>query len=315
MEEPAAHLTWRASAKGQRNWSSGEWTDFTGLGAKESLALGWLDAVHPDDRERAVTGWTNGHRKNAADTEFRLFHRPSGCFHHFRHHIVPVQLDGGVIGDWFGVSVEVEMVRKRAGQHQQLQSDVLHHLRNSLAVIRSIAKRTLANAESLEDFSRDFEGRLEAFSRTQRYIPGSLTRGTDLETILRDELQIFEVGEEDRITLQGPQVFLTSYVAGRIGLAIHELATNALKYGALTSERGRIHVGWSVSEENGARRLGLEWQEDTALDRQSAKKEGFGKELLTRTLRYELNADTKFTLTRNGLRYSLSLPLPPDGQT
>ena len=310
MEAQAAHLTWRASSEGFRNWSSAEWTSFTGLGADESLGLGWLDVVHPDDRERAVNGWTGGDRDKQANAEFRLFHQPSGSFHRFRHHIVPMRLDREVSGDWFGVSVDVEKAHEMDGQ-DRLQSDVVHHLRNSFAVIRSIAKRTLANAESLEDFSRDFEGRLEAFSRTQRHIPNSFIHGIELETILRDELQIFEVGDGARITLRGPQVLLSSYIAGRIGLAIHELSTNALKYGALSGESGRIDVSWDLGEENGTRRLDLEWRENTRHDRKPAQKEGFGKELLTRTLRYELDADTKFTLTRNGLHYGLSLPLPP----
>jgi len=174
---------------------------------------------------------------------------------------------------------------------------------------RGVGKSRMENTPlTIESMAADAAAVLDAERIDRCHVVGHSMGG-----LIAQELAAFSACS--RLVIQGPVLALRPEAAQAVALVLHELATNALKYGALTSERGRIHVGWSVSEENGARRLGLEWQEDTALDRQSTKKEGFGKELLTRTLRYELNADTKFTLTRNGLRYSLSLPLPPDGQT
>ena len=182
-----------------------------------------------------------------------------------------------------------------------------HRVRNTLAVIRSIARRSAETSETVEDYAMHLDGRIGAFARVQGALLRDPGEGMALDALVADTLLGALAREGERWTLAGPEVTLRAKTAEVLGLALHELATNAVKFGALSWPRGRITVTWEIAE--GAEpRLALTWTETGAREAVGATRRGFGTEVLDRTLAYELGAQTALAFTDQGLVCRIVLP-------
>jgi two-component sensor histidine kinase len=198
--------------------------------------------------------------------------------------------------------------RRAAEREALLRGELLHRVRNILAVIRSIFSRTIDAGGSLEDMSDHFRGRLDAIARNQAVRGIDPARETDLEAVLREELYSFQFGEDERIRIQGPEIGIGHDVAQLLGLAFHELVTNSIKFGVLSGAdaRARLRIGWSVA----GGQLSLEWEErGVAIVVGAPLHEGFGREYIEQALPYQIGATTLFELRPGGLFCRLQVPL------
>ena len=203
--------------------------------------------------------------------------------------------------------------RARAEEHQRvLVAELQHRTRNLLAVVRSIANQTLAASDSLDAFRTKFEGRLGALARVQGLLSRSDQDPITLEMIVRMELAALGAEEAlNRLRLSGPDVPLQNAMVQTLSLALHELATNARKYGALSNERGRLTVEWRVvSFEHGVKRLTLDWTETwVAPNAADVSRRGYGRELIERVLPHSLGAITRYELNDTSVRCTIDVPL------
>jgi two-component system CheB/CheR fusion protein len=177
-------------------------------------------------------------------------------------------------------------------------------------VIRSIAARTAASATSLDEFASDFDGRLAALGRTQRMLARSDAFAIDLEELVHEELLAHAIGH--CVAVKGPGVRLPQKVAENLGLAIHELVTNAIKFGALVGQgqgQGQgpqASLTWKVDGD----RLVLEWRETGVAALNTAPtRSGFGREWLEHGLTYQLGAQTRLEFLPAGVSCMIALPL------
>lgn len=197
-----------------------------------------------------------------------------------------------------------------AEREKLLRNEVQHRVRNMLATVRSIFSRTADSSDSLDDARDHFIGRLDALARFQVARSVNSDGISDLENIIRDELRSFEFDE--RIEVAGPEVAVPHDVAEVLGLAIHELATNAIKFGALSTSdaRFRLIVKWTLS--NG--QLTLDWREKGVPVVASAPiGSGFGREFIEQGLPYQTGAVTTFALGPGGLSCTIRLSLDGAG--
>lgn len=204
--------------------------------------------------------------------------------------------------------------RKLAERRQKfLLAELQHRVRNTLALVRSIVRRTATRSDSVEDFQRHVDGWLSAFARTQAYVTGDPEGGIDLELLVREELLAHASDGSQHISIEGPAVRLSAKQAETLGMAIHELTTNAIKHGALTSDGNKVEVSWSVEGDGNERKLHFNWIE-RLLDRklEEPKRNGFGTELLDRIMRYELDAEPEIEFKPTGLEYRVVIPFPPE---
>ncbi|HEY0625810.1 MAG TPA: PAS domain S-box protein [Allosphingosinicella sp.] len=204
--------------------------------------------------------------------------------------------------------------RRRAEEHQKtLLAELQHRVRNTLGIVRSIARRTAQSSESVEDMASHFEGRLDAFSRVQAVVTRTAEGGVDFLSMVEDELLAHAAREGEGVTIRGPDMCLQPRAAESLSLAIHELTSNAVKYGALSVSGGRLSVSWERRAMDGEERLALAWEEN-GLEGLPAEPErqGFGLELLERSLPYDLRAETRVEFRPQGLRFTLDMPLGPD---
>ena len=189
-------------------------------------------------------------------------------------------------------------------REQELTHELQRRVRNLLAVIRSVYRRTRETRAGQDEFADHFHDRLEAIARFHSYPPG----GIELEAMVRDELMRVTWADGPDCSIKGPPVRLPPRTAELMMLALHELTTNAIKFGAL-AEGGRLSVRWSVDGEASGPPLRFSWTETGGRAVPAAPTTGFGRELIEEALPYQLGAETSFDLRPGGLACVIVLPL------
>ena len=215
----------------------------------------------------------------------------------------------GPDGQAAGVFVEGSDVtdRVRAEEQQKLLLDELNHrVKNTLATVQSIAAQTLRTSPDPQAFKQAFESRLMALSSTHDLLTASSWRGADLRDILQAEFRPHGV---ERYKLDGPDLGLSPARALALGLLFHELATNAAKYGALSSPEGCVKVRWSVEHLDGQDRLVIAWTEEKGPKVSPPARKGFGSRLIERSLKGELGGEATLDYLEDGLHCRVVLPL------
>jgi len=199
--------------------------------------------------------------------------------------------------------------RKRAEEHQKtLLAELQHRVRNIMAMIRSVARRTSETADTVEDYVQHLEGRISAMARTQALLTRDIQAEVDLENLILDELQM-QAAQPGQYALTGPDISLPPKAAEVLGLAIHELATNAVKYGALMENGGRVDVRWALLHGEKTAQLSLIWSESGVRIDAEPTRRGFGTELITHRVPYELQGTGTVEFGPTGLIATLAFPL------
>ena len=315
LVEGMPQLVWRAVDGGEWTWASPQWAAYTGLSSEESAGWGWLRALHPNDRDSARAVWARARAEVPLDIEARIFHEAERRYRHFRTRATSAQADDGQVMEWLGTSTDVDDLLQLQERQQVLVAELQHRTRNLITVVRALSERTVGNASSLDDFRERFNRRLAALSRVQ----GLLSHLSAGERVMFDELLGSELAAlgaaDDKVTLDGPvDIPLRSAMVQTFALAIHELATNALKYGALADEHGHLTVRWSVTStrDGAAPRLAVDWRETgVTMSPASARSGGggYGRELIERALPYQLSAETNYALTDDGVHCTIDVPI------
>lgn len=314
LVEGIPQLLWRAAPGGRWTWASPQWVEYTGLSLADSLGFGWLAALHPDDRERARRDWDGVAGADALDMETRLRSAREGRYRWFSTRALPVRDADGAVLEWLGTSTDIDDLRQLQDEQRVLVAELQHRTRNLIGVIRSIAEQTMARTGPTERFRLAFRDRLAALSRVQGLLSESGERKVTIGDVVRLELDALGAAETGRVAAEGEPVPLRKSMVQTLALAVHELATNARKYGALSQEGGRLRIRWmTVRNEDGETRLRLDWTE-SGVDMRCARDDGtagggYGRELIERALPYALKARTRYELAEDGLRCTIDLPL------
>jgi len=193
-------------------------------------------------------------------------------------------------------------------RYRRLHAELQRRFRNALAVVGSMVRHTARTNETLEDYVMHLESRLGAVARSQLMAsrwPDEAV-GIQLDELLAEELLAHNAHEDGTVTLAGPPVRLRVGAAATLGLVFHELALNAVEYGALSAEPGRITVTWGSDDDAVLR---LQWVETGGPKPEPDRRRGFGTELIRNTLAYELGAEASLEYPDEGLRCVLQLPL------
>jgi PAS domain S-box-containing protein len=197
--------------------------------------------------------------------------------------------------------------KKQAQKLQQLLVEELNHrVKNTLAAVQAIANQTLLRAKSQKDFVSGFGGRLQALAKLHTLLTQTSMRGTDLSELIASQVRLGSP-DEDRVSINGPFLFLGAQEANHLGMVLHELTTNARKYGALSVTGGRLSVSWEVRT-NGSRRLLLQWTESNGPKVRAPDSRGFGMTLIEQTVRVH-GGETSMHFAQDGLKCRIDWPL------
>jgi two-component system CheB/CheR fusion protein len=175
--------------------------------------------------------------------------------------------------------------RKRWDQRRQLLlNELSHRVSNTLTVVQSMARQTLRTSQSHADFVELFEGRLSALANAHNLLVEARWEGAELGRLAKSQLAAYIDDNPDRLRLKGEPLTLPAEMATPFGLVLHELATNAAKYGALSVGTGRVELSWSVSERSGERLLTVIWRESGGPRVETPRTRGFGGSLIEGSL-------------------------------
>ncbi|HET8545404.1 MAG TPA: HWE histidine kinase domain-containing protein [Pseudolabrys sp.] len=237
--------------------------------------------------------------------------RPDGTRVPFIPYPTPIHDEAGKLIGAVNMLVDITD-RKRAEEQQALLVRELHHrVKNTLATVQAIMGSTARSVDNIEDFKTAIFGRIQSLAKTHLLLADDV-KAVDFADILRSELDAFDSGIGGRITLQGPEVALTSQIAVSLGMAIHELTTNAAKHGALSVYGGKVEVTWSVTIDATRRTLVFDWVESGGPPVKEPTREGFGSRLLDFVLPGQIQARTRVEYAPQGLRVHCSVPLPAE---
>ena len=186
-----------------------------------------------------------------------------------------------------------------------LTRELTHRVKNLLAVVQSIASRSLVDGRPLEEARDLFSRRLHALGRAHTHLVDSSWRGVKIHELVDDELQAFG----GQVSTSGPHISLNAGSAQTFVLIVHELATNASKYGALSVPSGRVAINWKTQEIDGDEMLVFNWTETGGPRVAEPKRRGFGQSLLRQSLAHGARQPPEVVFDPKGLRYSFEVPL------
>ena len=225
-------------------------------------------------------------------------------------HVVyaPYEEHDASISGWVASVTDISE-RKRAEQRQQLLlSELNHRVKNTLATVQSIAVHTLTGSSGM-DSRESFEARLIALSRTHDLLARTSWEGASLRELLLQELDPFRSADGAPLTVEGPDFEIWPKTALALGLALHELATNAAKHGALSTVGGKVCVTWDISGPLEEGTLRLKWRESGGPPVKKAERRGFGLTVIERSLSLELDGRVELDFAPTGLVCEMEIPL------
>ncbi len=286
----------------------------TGLSAQRALGDGWWQVVHAEDLAGTREAWRTALQTLAPlEVECRL-RRRDGCDCWFLLRAVP-KLDGeGRAVAWFGSCTDIDARQQAAGRQRDLLAELQCRVKNILAVVRSVMLRTVESSTSVDSLSAHLSGRVNAIARVQSVVARNAADAVMLSELVDEELAAHGGHIESQTDIDGPAVLLPGKIAESFGLALHELTTNAIKFGALAVPSGRLRIRWQLYPLGLAdqlqQRLVFDWQESgVPVTDLQPDRYGFGRELLEVGLPNELGASTALEFRPGGIQWVIQLDI------
>lgn len=325
---------WVAEASGRGIYISPGVGQLLGVapGAVLPEAGRWLARVHPDDRNAVAGRFETLRRGEAAEVAYRVLPpdqgsdgatgRPAACW--VSDLGFPIKDTAGRVRRVAGFARPAGGGGGEEGLRRLLLAELNHRVRNALAAVQSVAASTARNAADPQSFWEAFAGRLRAMARAHDVVAGrGWTEGADLRALLEAELAPYlHVAGPDgpRAQLDGPAVRLGPAAALALALALHELATNAARHGALSVASGRVRVRWAAAGQATsttpvAPRLRLDWVEEGGPPPTPMPlRRGFGTRLLESALPSQLGGSVSLRFKQSGLHATVEAALVPPGE-
>jgi PAS domain S-box-containing protein len=258
-------------------------------------------AIHPDDLARLRAVFADASESNSSyQTELRVI-RPDGDVRWCTGAAAATIDNSGHIVRLSGVIADITDRKDAEVRQTLLAREVDHRARNALAVVQAIVR--LARADTTESYVKAIEGRIRALAQTHELLSQSRWQGADVSRLVTDELAPYRGRGGARITADGPPVILPPDKAQTLALALHELATNAAKYGALSSEQGELAIKWTFEEDY----LTLDWRERGGPSTEPPSTSGFGTKIINASLNSRNEGQAKFNWRPEGLHCTLAM--------
>jgi two-component system CheB/CheR fusion protein len=231
---------------------------------------------------------------------------------HYLMRILPYRSPDSTVDGTIITFVDVTSI-VRAEQHQRLLVDELNHrVKNMLTVVISMASHTLRRATALEDFETTFMGRIQALTAAYSLLTSEAWQTVSLRSLLQEEFRPFMAPGMENIRFDGPAILLQPRAALALGMAVHELTTNAVKYGALSVPEGVVTVQWYSEAGQGGNDLVLDWVESGGPPVTAPSRRGFGTTLIERGLKQDMSAQVELEFPVDGVHARVRAPMPGD---
>jgi two-component sensor histidine kinase len=274
-----------------------------------SLNRTWLASYVPEADQAQVRQAVDAALQNK--TMFELEHRilrVDGTIGWTYSRAVPLKNEQGAIVEWFGAAKDITARKHEEEQRKLLLDELNHRVKNTLSTVQSVASQTMRTTHSFAEFQEAFNARLLALSRAHNLLTRRNWQGANLFDVVRETLQPYDDPSASRLAFEGLDLMLAPGAAIMLNLVLHEMATNAAKYGALSTSFGRITVFWAGREIAGERWVELSWLEKDGPEVAPPTRAGFGSKLIQRGIEEELEGAVELDYDPAGLRCAMRWP-------
>jgi PAS domain S-box-containing protein len=223
-------------------------------------------------------------------------------------HIEPLRNEAGEVVGLTCASVDVTERKEGEAHLRLLLRELTHRSKNLLAVIQAMARQTAHHAGSIDGFLTQFGARLQALAASHDLLVRESWYGASLNELIRSQLAGYLDRSAGQVSIDGPPIALKPEAAQNLGLALHELAINAAKYGALSVPAGRVSITWSQPESTSGNAIALEWREQLGPKVKGRRKKGFGSMVIERNLTRAFDAEVNLEFDPDGLRCHIVIP-------
>jgi len=283
------------------------WSDNLPAGLKPVDLIGKTDAdiFPPEAAEQIMAAKRTAMEAGVSqelEIDFELYQRERS----FYFLIEPLTDEAGSVVGTASVAVDISERKANEQQLRLLLRELTHRSKNLLAVIHAIARQTAARTTSVEEFLNRFSARLYAIGMSHDLLVADDWHGASLRMLVEQQLESHAEGFGRRIAIEGEDVILKPEAVHNLGLALHELAANAEKYGSLSNEQGAIRIKWNFCEE--AKKLKLTWEESGGPKVQEPSRSGFGRTVLENVVGKALAGDVTLSFPVKGVHCEIVIP-------
>ena len=304
MADNIAQLAWIADSQGDVTWFNRRWTDYTGESFADAIGPDRMHVVHPDHIERVEQHylqciaegreWEDTFPLRGVDRQYRWF----------LSRAVPLRDEAGQVKCWFGTNTDVTELRDAERRIELLLMEVNHRSKNLLSVVQSMARRT---ASTSEDFIPRLEQRIAALAANQDVLVQRNWSAIPLRELIEAQLMFLEQAEA-QTQLIGPDVVIQPATAEALSMTLHELATNAEKYGAYSVPAGMVKISWDLGGTGADEEFVLRWTESGGPPVPQNGQPGFGSRIIRDVPKGRLRGEVETEYAPQGFRFTLRCP-------
>jgi PAS domain S-box-containing protein len=311
VAETLPQLVWMSNSDGVPDYFNQRWYAFTGLTQGQCVGQGWIQAIHPDDLPSLNGRWEAALSAGEPfEGECRI-RSADGQYRWFVGWASPIRDASGRVLRWFGTCTDIEVQKQGEEALQLLTRDINHRVKNLFAMASGMVSMTARTAKSTKDMAEALRGRLGALSRAHELVrpaaaaDNRFKQPTDMAQIIAAILAPYMQTENGgRLVAEGPTVLVGANTVTSLAMVLHELATNAVKHGSLSSPEGRLAIRWALAGDE----VELTWVESHGppVDGPPAF-EGFGSQLARKTITGQLGGTLTADWQPDGLRIRMTL--------
>jgi PAS domain S-box-containing protein len=311
LADAIPHMVWSSPADGMSDYFNRVWCEFTGQPQEASFGSGWMSFLHPDDHARAGNCWQDAvARGSDYEIEYRLRHHADG----YRWVLArgePMRDDQGKLIRWLGTCTDIHATKAAHQQMEVLSRELSHRIKNIFAVIGGLVGLTIRRRPEFAPIGRELQERVLALGRAHDFVRPQSDASrrdlphTSLTGMLGELLAPYRHDGRARVRIHGGDIAIDDRSATPLALAFHELATNAAKYGALSTLDGAVAIG--IAHESGS--VVMTWEETGGPPVPQTVTNGFGSSLIDLSLRLQLGGTVVYDRRPQGLRVVARVPL------
>lgn len=306
LADTMPQMVWSTLPDGDHDYYNARWYEFTGAPAGSTDGEAWADMFHPDDQPEAWKRWKHSLATGEPyEVEYRLRHR-SGQYRWVLGRALPIIGADHTIQRWIGTCTDIEDAKQIASHNEILSQELSHRIKNIFAIISGLISMTARGDENFREPAETLKGRIAALGRAHEFVrPHSDKLQSDMgevtiHRLLSEIFLSYPAFTEKRLTISGGDIAVSDRAATPIALVFHELATNSMKYGALSADQGRVDLAISSEGE----KLRFRWTEsDGPAISTPPSHLGFGSKLVEMSVTQQLGG----TLERQWLPTGLQI--------
>lgn len=310
LTEVMPQMVWSTRADGFHDYYNARWYEFTGMPVGSTDGEAWNGMFHPDDQARAWEIWRHSLETGEPyEVEYRLRHH-SGEYRWTLGRAMPVRDEAGRITRWIGTCTDIDAAKRGAEQNELLSRELSHRIKNIFAVISGLIGLTSRHDPQMKPLAKDLQNRIAALGRAHEFARPHSDQsrpaiGTStLQGLLGELFQPYPAFDEGRIVIAGDDVTVDDRGATPVALAFHELATNAAKYGALSTPEGTVTISIARTGPD----LKIRWQERGGPSVPGPpERQGFGSRLSELSIVQQLGGAVRRDWRPEGLELEMDL--------